>query len=268
MLRTAAFYIFFLTMLSLVHISIQWSVLPPPLRNLCKQLVATRDISSSRSKSKKKIIPPIEPAPAPEFFDPASYHKKPFFHQRVIHQSTKSAARVTEITTPHGSFLTPSFVAVATNGVIKGVNIDAVKAEKQDLIFANSYHLLLQPGPAVIEGAGGIHKFMGMSRDRNTMGPIITDSGGFQVFSLRHGTVFDDLKSDSTTGSFSDAQTRNTAAQTPSELKRAVPLHASGSNKPGIIIIIIRAATVLSPCFLCSDCRTNFPPGVSREDSG
>jgi len=165
---------------------------------------------------KASLSPP--PAPLAATFPPSSYARKPFFHQEILHQSTKSSARVTRITTPHGSFLTPSFVAVATNGAIKGVTIDAVKEEKQDLMFCNSYHLLLQPGPDVIAGAGGIHKFMGM-REGTTMGPIITDSGGFQVFSLRYGTVFEDLKEETSSGSFSDS--KDSLAKPKAELKRA-----------------------------------------------
>ena len=73
---------------------------------------------------------------------------------------------MTRVTTPHGSFLTPGFVAVATNSALKGVTIDAAREANQDLIFCNSYHLLLQPGPEVIEEAGGLHKYMGMKEVR------------------------------------------------------------------------------------------------------
>ena len=121
------------------------------------------------SLSAKKPLPP----PSPSTFPHWSFEPRSFFHQEVLHTSSKSKARVTRVTTPHGSFLTPSFVLVATNGVPKGASIAQVKREGQGLIFCNSYHLLLQPGPEVIREAGGIHKFMGMKGE--TLGPIITD---------------------------------------------------------------------------------------------
>ncbi len=111
---------------------------------------------------------------------------------KVLHTSKKSRARVGRITTPHGSFLTPTFVGVGTNGVMKGIGHDEVQAAGLDLMFANTYHLMVQPGEDTIEKMGGLHKFSG--RDR----PIITDSGGFQVFSLAYGSVASELKSQGT----------------------------------------------------------------------
>ena len=83
----------------------------------------------------------------------------------------------------------PGFVAVATNGALKGVDFRDADASGQQLVFANTYHLLLHPGPDIIEEAGGIHKYT--KRDR----PFITDSGGFQVFSLAYGSVHEELES-------------------------------------------------------------------------
>lgn len=108
----------------------------------------------------------------------------------VLHQSKRSNARVGRLHTPHGSFLTPAFVGVGTNGTLK--SIDNALAESLDLMFMNTYHLLLQPGPDLIQKMGGIHKFTGRKR------PIITDSGGFQVFSLMYGSVASELKSQGT----------------------------------------------------------------------
>ncbi len=107
----------------------------------------------------------------------------------LIYKSKKSRARVGLIHTPHGIINTPGFVAVGTNGTLKSIDNDLVEKIGLELMFCNTYHLLLQPGPAVIKKAGGIHKFSG----RKT--PIITDSGGFQVFSLAYGGVADELKS-------------------------------------------------------------------------
>jgi len=114
------------------------------------------------------------------------------FKFEIIHKSKKSSARVGRIHTPHGIIDTPNFVAVGTNGTLKSLdNVIASKLGLQ-LMFCNTYHLLLQPGPDVIASAGGLHKFI--KRDM----PIITDSGGFQVFSLAYGSVADELKSKGT----------------------------------------------------------------------
>ena len=111
------------------------------------------------------------------------------FHFELIHQSSKSRARVGKIHTPHGVINTPGFVAVGTNGALKSLDSMQVKAIGLELMFCNTYHLLLQPGSDVIKAAGGLHKFI--QRDM----PIITDSGGFQVFSLAYGSVASELKS-------------------------------------------------------------------------
>ncbi len=111
------------------------------------------------------------------------------FRFELIHQSKKSRARVGKIYTPHGIIDTPNFVAVGTNGTLKALDNRLASSIGLQLMFCNTYHLLLQPGPEVIQRAGGLHKFI----QRN--GPIITDSGGFQVFSLAYGSVADELKS-------------------------------------------------------------------------
>lgn len=111
------------------------------------------------------------------------------FRFELIHQSKKSRARVGRIHTPHGVIDTPNFVAVGTNGTLKGLDNRMVDSIGLQLMFCNTYHLLLQPGPDVIRRAGGLHRFI------NRQMPIITDSGGFQVFSLAYGSVADELKS-------------------------------------------------------------------------
>ncbi|MEZ5319764.1 MAG: tRNA guanosine(34) transglycosylase Tgt [Vicinamibacterales bacterium] len=79
---------------------------------------------------------------------------------------------------PHGIVRTPAFMPVGTRGAIKSLTVDQVEALAPDIILANTYHLHLRPGDALIARAGGLHAFMGWSR------PILTDSGGYQVFSL------------------------------------------------------------------------------------
>ncbi len=111
------------------------------------------------------------------------------FYFELIHQSKKSRARVGRIHTPHGSIDTPNFVAVGTNATLKGLDSKTVTDLGLQLMFCNTYHLMLQPGTATIKKAGGLHRFM------NRQMPLITDSGGFQVFSLMYGTVKDELKS-------------------------------------------------------------------------
>ncbi len=111
------------------------------------------------------------------------------FRFELIHQSKKSRARVGRIHTPHGVIDTPNFVGVGTNGTLKSLDSQTVSEIGLQLMFCNTYHLMLQPGTQVIKKAGGLHTFMNRSM------PLITDSGGFQVFSLMYGTVKDELKS-------------------------------------------------------------------------
>jgi queuine tRNA-ribosyltransferase len=112
-----------------------------------------------------------------------------YFTFKLIYESKKSRARVGRIHTPHGIIDTPSFVGVGTNAALKGLDSVMVSQIGLQLMFCNTYHLMLQPGTEIIKQAGGLHTFM----NRNM--PIITDSGGFQVFSLAYGTVKDELKS-------------------------------------------------------------------------
>lgn len=111
------------------------------------------------------------------------------FRFELLHQSKKSRARVGRIHTPHGIIDTPNFVAVGTNGTVKALDNALVHDIGLQLMFCNTYHLLLQPGTEVVKKAGGLHQFI------NRKLPIITDSGGFQVFSLAYGSVADELKS-------------------------------------------------------------------------
>lgn len=112
-----------------------------------------------------------------------------YFRFELIHRSKKSRARVGRIHTPHGIIDTPNFVAVGTNGTIKTLDNALLQEIDLQLMFCNTYHLMLQPGTKIVRQAGGLHKFI------NRKLPIITDSGGFQVFSLAYGSVADELKS-------------------------------------------------------------------------
>ena len=95
------------------------------------------------------------------------------------HTDANSSARAGIITTDHGNIETPIFMPVGTLGSVKGVHLHEIKDEvKAQIILGNTYHLYLRPGLDVLEKAGGLHKFNGFDR------PMLTDSGGFQVFSL------------------------------------------------------------------------------------
>jgi len=136
-----------------------------------------------------------ETASAPAFHVPVPHEnaepaETPSFRFEVLHESAKpgSRARVGRLITPHGVVDTPGFVPVGTQASLKAVSLADADAEGMQLMFCNTYHLLLTPGPETVEAAGGLHAFM--SRDR----PLITDSGGFQVFSLQWGGVTRELE--------------------------------------------------------------------------
>lgn len=116
-------------------------------------------------------------------------HTQEPFRFEILHISKKSRARVGRIYTPHGIIDTPNFVAVGTNGTLKSIDTVSADAIGLQLMFCNTYHLILHPGTEVVKEAGGLHRFM-----HRTM-PLITDSGGFQVFSLMYGGVESELKS-------------------------------------------------------------------------
>lgn len=101
------------------------------------------------------------------------------FACEVLHQHASTRARVTRVTTPHGEFITPVFMPVGTRaGVNNMTPLELQAAGSQIILGGNTYHMLCAPGMEVIEQAGGMHPFMGWQ------GPMLTDSGGFQVFSL------------------------------------------------------------------------------------
>ena len=98
----------------------------------------------------------------------------------LLHTDKKTGARRGRITTPHGVIETPVFMPVGTQATVKAMKPESVKDTGAQIILANTYHLFLRPGSEIIREAGGLHKFMNWDK------PILTDSGGFQVFSLCH----------------------------------------------------------------------------------
>lgn len=104
----------------------------------------------------------------------------------IDHQSISCGARVGRVHTPHGSFDTPAFMPVGTKATVKGLLPETVEQTGSQILLNNTYHLLLRPGSDLIQRMGGVHRFMGWDR------PILTDSGGFQVFSLSDMSTIDD----------------------------------------------------------------------------
>ncbi|HEV3093224.1 MAG TPA: tRNA guanosine(34) transglycosylase Tgt [Solirubrobacteraceae bacterium] len=97
-------------------------------------------------------------------------------------------ARAGVLHTAHGDVRTPAFVPLATKATVKGLLPEEVAALGYEMVLGNTFHLMLNPGAELIERFGGLHEFMGWD------GPIVTDSGGFQVFSMGHGTVAEEIK--------------------------------------------------------------------------
>lgn len=97
---------------------------------------------------------------------------------KVVHTDPNSGARAGILTTPHGEIKTPVFMPVGTLGTVKAMTPEELKDLNAQIILANTYHMYLRPGSDIVRRAGGLHRFMHWD------GPILTDSGGFQVFSL------------------------------------------------------------------------------------
>ena len=95
-------------------------------------------------------------------------------------ESSGSKARAATFQTLHGEVKTPIFMPVGTQATVKGQTVESLKATGARVLLVNTYHLLLRPGPEVLKKFGGIHRFM------NWDAPVLTDSGGFQIFSLPH----------------------------------------------------------------------------------
>ncbi|MSR75021.1 MAG: tRNA guanosine(34) transglycosylase Tgt [Planctomycetes bacterium] len=108
------------------------------------------------------------------------------FASEILAQCPKTAARRTRLRTPHGTAETPAFMPVGTAATVKGADPEALLATGSEFVLCNTYHLALRPGAELIAELGGLHRFMGWN------GPVLTDSGGFQVFSLAQLRKVDD----------------------------------------------------------------------------
>jgi queuine tRNA-ribosyltransferase len=109
-------------------------------------------------------------------------------------EARDGAARTGTIETAHGPIETPAFIPLATKGSVRGLDTDEVAGLGYELILGNTYHLFVNPGPERIAAAGDLHGFMSWER------ALITDSGGFQVFSLAHGGVANEVKGSGRSG--------------------------------------------------------------------
>ncbi len=110
------------------------------------------------------------------------------FSFRVDADDRKSAARAGTFETPHGPVATPAFMPVGTQATVKGLTVDMLRDSGTQIVLANTYHLALRPGEALVRELGGLHAFSGWQ------GPMLTDSGGFQLFSLARNTTITEEK--------------------------------------------------------------------------
>ena len=106
-----------------------------------------------------------------------SENRPPVYYEH-IHTCAQSGARLGRVHTPHGSFDTPAFMPVGTQATVKGMSPEEIAGMGAGIILSNTYHLWMRPGSSIVAEAGGLHRFMNWKR------AILTDSGGFQVFSL------------------------------------------------------------------------------------
>lgn len=112
----------------------------------------------------------------------------PDFKFDIKARDPKSGARLGVLKTPHGTIETPNYIFCGTKATVKAMTPMQLHEAKTDIILANTYHLMIQPGADLVEKMGGLHKFMQWD------GPMLTDSGGFQVFSMGHDSITDEIK--------------------------------------------------------------------------
>ena len=135
--------------------------------------------SSSRIRKKKEQEIKVTPPENLEY---------PNFSFDILHKDPGSKARVASLKTPHGTIETPNYIFCGTKASIKNLSPHAMREARTDIILANTYHVMIQPGADLVEKMGGLHKFTQWD------GPMMTDSGGFQIFSMGHGSVADEIK--------------------------------------------------------------------------
>ena len=112
----------------------------------------------------------------------------PNFKFDVLKKNQGTYARLGEIHTPHGIIETPNYIFCGTKGAIRCATPEQLKGVGTQIILSNTYHLMLQPGADLVQKMGGLHNFIGWD------GPMLTDSGGFQIFAMGEGTLADEIK--------------------------------------------------------------------------
>ncbi|NYZ17848.1 tRNA guanosine(34) transglycosylase Tgt [Azospirillum sp. RWY-5-1] len=112
----------------------------------------------------------------------------PAFGFEIKARLPDSRARLGRLSTPHGAIETPAFIFCGTKATVKGVTPAQLCEADTQIILSNTYHLMIQPGADLVASMGGLHRFMDWD------GPMLTDSGGFQIFSMGHGSVADEIK--------------------------------------------------------------------------
>ena len=145
---------------------------------------------SSKAKAKAAAVAAAAASSggAADSFSPAVEY--PNFGFTILKTDPKGAskARTGLLVTPHGNVDTPNFVFCATKAAMKTITPDQLRAEQSQFILSNTYHLMLTPGSELVEKMGGLQKFTGWR------GPMLTDSGGYQIFSMGHGSVSNEIK--------------------------------------------------------------------------
>lgn len=119
---------------------------------------------------------------------PKLFFKMNNFDFIIQHNCKQTSARVGKLITPHGIIETPAFIFCGTKAAVKNMPTTELVNCNTQIILSNTYHLMLQPGAEVIAKFGGLHQFIGWN------GPMLTDSGGFQIFSLGYGSIADEIK--------------------------------------------------------------------------
>lgn len=137
-------------------------------------------MTTAKKSSRKREQPIIVPPPASLDY--------PGFKFEIEAADPSSRARTGRLTTPHGTIETPNYIFCGTKGAIKNLSPAHMREARTDIILSNTYHMMIQPGADLVEKMGGLHKFIGWD------GPMMTDSGGFQIFSMGHGSVADEIK--------------------------------------------------------------------------
>ncbi|ANQ11110.1 Queuine trna-ribosyltransferase [Plasmodium coatneyi] len=161
------------------------------------------------------IVVQVKRSPSSRIHQVNSSFDYPGFGFTVLKESQQEGnhSRIGIIKTPRGEIETPNFLFCATKGCMKSTPINFVKDCKTQIILSNTFHLLIHPKPHVIFQLGGLHRFM------NWQGPILTDSGGYQLFSMTFGSVSDEIKRKSR-GSMRDAG-RTGSPMTPSSTQQS-----------------------------------------------